>query len=87
MANVVDYLNSIQKLTDTNLQILKALNDSFYTKQNHLYAEVNDTTYVIPSFLSLEHKIDALQENFENLVKSPENSEANFNFDGNTRAI
>lgn len=87
MANVVDYLNSIQKLTDTNLQILKALNDSFYTKQNHLYAEVNDTTYVIPSFLSLEHKIDALQENFENLVKSPENSEAYFNFDGNTRAI
>ena len=56
MANVVDYLNSIQKLTDTNLQILKTINDSFYTKQNHLYAEVNDTTYVIPSFISLENK-------------------------------
>ena len=87
MANVVDYLNSIQKLTNTNLQILKALNDSFYTKQNHLFAEVNDTTYVIPSFISLENKINALQENFENLVKSPETSEAYFNFDGNTRAI
>ena len=87
MANVVDYLNSIQKLTDTNLQILKIINDSFYTKQNHLYAEVNDTTYVIPSFISLENKINMLQENFENLVKSPETSEAYFNFDGNTRAI
>ena len=87
MANVVDYLNSIQTLTNTNLQILKALNDSFYTKQNHLFAEVNDTTYVIPSFISLENKINALQENFENLVKSPETSEAYFNFDGNTRAI
>lgn len=87
MANVVDYLNSIQKLTDTNLQILKALNDSFYTKQNHLYAEVDDTTYVIPSFISLENKINMLQENFENLVKAPETSEAYFNFDGNTRAI
>ena len=40
MANAVDYLNSIQKLTNTNLQILKALNDSFYTRKNHLYAEV-----------------------------------------------
>ena len=87
MANVVDYLNSIQKLTDTNLQILKALNDSFYTKQNHLYAEVDDTKYVIPSFISLENKINMLQENFENLVKAPETSEAYFNFDGNTRAI
>jgi hypothetical protein len=87
MANVVDYLTSIQKLTDTNLQILKTLNDSFYTKQNHLYAEVNDTTYVIPSFISLENRINALQENFENLIKSPETSEAYFNFDGNTRAI
>jgi hypothetical protein len=28
-----------------------------------------------------------LQENFENLVKAPETSEAYFNFDGNTRAI
>ena len=87
MANVVDYLNSIQKLTDTNLQILKALNDSFYTKQNHLYAKVDDSTYVIPSFLSLENKINMLQENFENLVKAPETAEAYFNFDGNTRSI
>lgn len=85
--NVVDYLTKIETLTNTNLQILKTLNDSFFTKKNHLYAEVDDTTYVIPSFISLENKINMLQENFENLVKAPETGEAYFNFDGNTRAI
>jgi hypothetical protein len=87
MANVVDYLTRIQDLTNTNLQILKTLNDSFYTKQNHLFADINGVSYVIPSFLSLENKVNALQENFENLVKSPETGEAHFNFDGNTRSI
>ena len=86
-ANIADYLTQIERLTNTNLQILKSLNDSFFTKKNHIYAEVDETTYVIPSFLSLENKINSLQENFENLVKSPETSEAYFNFDGNTRAI
>lgn len=86
-ANIADYLKQIESLTSTNLQILKTLNDSFFTKKNHLYAEIDDSTYVIPSFLSLENKINMLQENFENLVKSPETGEAYFNFDGNTRAI
>lgn len=86
-SNVADYLSRIETLTNTNLQILKTLNDSFFTKKNHLFAEVDDTTYVIPSFISLENKINMLQENFENLVKAPETSEAYFNFDGNTRSI
>lgn len=85
--NISDYLTQIETLTNTNLQILKTINDSFFTKKNHLFAEIDDTTYVIPSFLSLENKINMLQENFENLVKAPENNEAYFNFDGNTRAI
>ena len=85
--NVADYLHQIETLTNTNLQILKTLNDSFFTKKNHLYAEVDNTTYVMPSFISLENKINMLQENFENLVKAPETCEAYFNFDGNTRAI
>jgi hypothetical protein len=85
--NVADYLAQIEKLTNTNLQILKTINDSFFTKKNHLFAEIDDTTYVMPSFLSLENKINMLQENFENLVKSPETGEAYFNFNGNTRAI
>jgi hypothetical protein len=87
MANVINYLEEIQKLTNTNLEILKTLNDSFFTKKNHLIAQVNDASYVIPSFISLENKINMLQENFENLVHAPETGEAHFNFDGNTRSI
>lgn len=86
-SNIADYLTQIENLTSTNLQILKTLNDSFFTKKNHLFAEIDNTTFVIPSFISLENKINMLQENFENLVKAPETSEAYFNFDGNTRAI
>lgn len=86
-SNVADYLSQIEKLTNTNLQILKTINDSFFTKKNHLFAEIDETTYVIPSFISLENKINMLQENFENLIKSPETGEAYFNFNGNTRAI
>ena len=85
--NIADYLVQIENLTSTNLQILKTINDSFFTKKNHLFTEIGDTTYVIPSFISLENKINMLQENFENLVKAPETSEAYFNIDGNTRAI
>ena len=86
-ANIADYLARVESLTSTNLQILKTINDSFFTKKNHLFAEVDNTTYVIPSFVSLENKINMLQENFENLIKSPETGEAYFNLDGNTRAI
>lgn len=86
-ANVADYLAQIETLTKTNLQILKSLNDSFFTKKSHLISEIDDNKYVIPSFLSLENKINMLQDNFENLVKAPETCEAYFNFDGNTRAI
>ena len=68
-ANIADYLAQIESLTSTNLQILKTINDSFFTKKDHLFAEIDDTTYVIPSFISLENKINMLQENFENLVK------------------
>lgn len=86
-ANVADYLTQIESLTKTNLQILKGINDSFFTKKSHLISEIDDSKYVIPSFLSLENRINMLQDNFENLVKAPETCEAYFNFDGNTRAI
>ena len=54
-ANIADYLARVESLTSTNLQILKTINDSFFTKKNHLFAEVDNTTYVIPSFVSLEN--------------------------------
>lgn len=87
MANVTEYLSKIQELTQQNLDILQALNDSFFTKQNHLVVNVGENKYAIPSFLSLESKINSLTENFNNLVHAPESGEAFFHFDGNSRAI
>ena len=86
-ANITDYLKQIESLTSTNLQILKTINDSFFTKKSHLYAEIDNETFLIPSFISLENKINMLQENFENLVHAPATGEAHFNFNGNSRAI
>lgn len=85
--NTSDYLSQLQALTKQNLEILKALNDSFFTKNEHITAAVGDNVFVIPSFLSLENKINALQDNFINLVNAPQTGEAYFNFDGHSQAI
>ena len=87
MASVSEYLDRLQKLTQTNLDILQAINDSFFTKNDHLSVNINGSSYAIPSFISLENKINYLKENFENLVHTPETGEAFFTFDGNSRAI
>lgn len=87
MSNINEYLLQLQTLTKTNLEILQALNNSFSTKQNRLSVNINGSIYAIPSFLSLENKINALQSDFENLVHAPESGEAYFNFDGDSRAI
>lgn len=86
-ANIADYLKQIEALTKTNLQLLNTINSSFSTKKSNLMIEVDDTYYVVPSFIALENKINLLQENFDNLVKAPEYGEAAFNFNGNTRTI
>lgn len=87
MSSIAENLEQMQSLTKTNLQILKTLNDSFFTKRDHLVVNVDDKQYVIPSFISLENKVNALQENLENLVHAPKTGEAYFNFDGNSQAI
>lgn len=87
MANINEYLIKIQELTQTNLEILNALNESFFTKQNHISVEIEGSKYAIPSFISLENKINLLNANLENLINSPESGEAFFNFDGNSRSI
>lgn len=87
MASVTDHLIKLQELTQTNLDILQALNDALYTKQNNISLNVGERNYVIPSFISLENKINTLQENFEHLVNAPTTGEAYFNFDGNSRVI
>lgn len=87
MANIADYISQLQTLTQRNIDLLTAINESFFTKREHLQVQLGTTQYVIPSFISLENKINALQENFENLVSAPKTGEAIFNIDGNSRQI
>lgn len=87
MATVADYLSQLQKLTHQNLDILKTINESFFTKQNHLSIQIGDSNYAVPSFISLENKINYLQEAFDNLVNAPKTGEAFFNYDGSSRSI
>ena len=69
MSSVTEYLSQLQTLTKKNLEILNAINSAFFTKKNHLSVNVGDANYVIPSFISLENKINALEENFNNLIQ------------------
>ena len=87
MSSITEYVNKLQELTQQNLDILSAINDSFFTKQDHLMVGVGSNRYVIPSFISLENKINSLQANFDNLVHAPESGEAFFSMDGNSRSI
>lgn len=84
---VVDYLTQITELTNTNLKILESINKAFYTNDNYVGVSTDEGSFNIPSFISLENKINALQSNFENLVNAPVTSEAHFTFDGDSRAI
>lgn len=84
---VSESLLQIAELTKQNLQILQVLNDSFYTKSNHLSTRVGDATYTIPSYIALENKINHVQDAFNNLVHAAKSGEAWFNFDGNSKEI
>ena len=87
MSNLTEVLSGIQNVTDRNLEILRALNDSFYSKREHVVAIIGGEKYVIPSYLYLESKIGDLENNFENLVNAPKTGTAAFVFDGNTQEI
>lgn len=87
MSNLTEILSGLQQLTQRNLEILKALNDSFYSKREHVVATIGGERYVIPSYLYLESKIGDLENNFENLVNAPRTGTAAFVFDGNTQEI
>lgn len=75
------------KLTKKNLAILKAINEAFYTKRDHLAVVVDDETFVIPSFISLESRIESLEHNLENIVDAPLTGEAFTYFDGTTQRL
>lgn len=85
--SLTEYLTEIQELTKKNFEILKALNNSFYTKSEHLSVTIDNTNYIIPSFISLENKLNMLEDNVANLVNAPRTGEAVFNFNGNTQEI
>ena len=87
MSNIAAYLSEIQKLTNKNLEILTAINEAFYTNKHHLAVNVDGQKYTIPSFISLENKLNTLNANFENLVNLPSTGEATMAFDGNTKQI
>lgn len=75
------------ELTNQNLEILGMINESFFTKREHLTTVINDTRYTIPSYIALENKVNHLQAAFNNLVHAPMTGEAYMNFDGNSRVI
>lgn len=87
MSSINESIVKLQEITQQNLEILKALNDSFFTKRNHLSVEVSGQQFKMPSFISLENKINVLAANLENLIHAPETGEAYFNMDGNSRSI
>lgn len=87
MASITEHVIKLQELTQTNLEILQAINDSFFTKQDHLSVNIGGNSFAMPSFISLENKLNSLTANFENLVRAPESGEAFFDFNGNSRAI
>ena len=84
---VSESLLQITELTKKNLQILQMINDSFYSKANHLSTIVGETSYTIPSYIALENKVNHLQDAFNNLVHASKSGEAWFNFDGNSKEI
>lgn len=87
MANITEYLKQIQALTNKNLDILQAINQSFFTKRTNTTVQIENEKYIIPSFLALENKLQLLEDNFENLVNAPKTGVAAFNFNGNTQEI
>ncbi len=90
MANhysISECADKLSQLTQYNIELLQAINKSFYTKSSYVTTEIDDVKYNIPSFLYLENKINELSSNFENLVNAPTTGQAAFSFDGNTQSI
>lgn len=85
--SITETLNEIARLTKDNLKMLTSINEAFYTKKSHISTEINGERIAIPSFLSLESKIDTLRQDFDNIVNAPVTGEATTYFDGSTQRI
>lgn len=87
MSSFNDYLTKIQELTDKNLQILSLINESFYSRKTKASALIDGVSYTIPSFITIENKINDLEGNWKNLISAPDAGSAAFVLDGTTRRI
>ena len=85
--SVTQALTRISDLTKQNLEILKVISESFRTKRSHLGVEVNGATYAIPSFISLETRIETMEHNLENILNAPLTGEAFVYHDGTTQKL
>lgn len=85
--NVTESLLRMTDLTKQNLEILQTINEAFYTKRAHLSTEISGERFTIPSFLSLENKVNHIQDAFDNLVHAAADGRAWMNFDGNSKMI
>jgi hypothetical protein len=80
-------LEKIEDITRQNLELLKTINQAFTTKHEHLAVVIDGTQYMVPSFISLENKINTLQQNLENIVNAPSTGECFTFFDGTTQRL
>lgn len=84
---VSEALLNITELTKKNVELLEMINNSFYTRANHLSTTIDGKNYVIPSYIALENKVNHLLDGFNNLVHAAKSGEAWFNFDGNSKVL
>ena len=87
MSTITEALNQIVELTRQNLNILDSINSAFYTNKSHISTEINGEKVAIPSFISLESKIDTLRQDLDNVLNAPVTGEAYTYFDGTTQRI
>lgn len=87
MSTITEALNQIVELTRQNLNILDSINSAFYTNKSHISTEINGEKVAIPSFISLESKIDTLRQDLDNVLNAPVTGEAYTYFDGTTQKI
>lgn len=87
MSTISECLVQMQKLTQTNLDILNAVNGALRGDSTSTKVEINGKKYDIPSFVSLENKVNNLQETLNNIVHAPATGEAFITMNGNSRVI
>lgn len=87
MSTLNNYLIQLQKLTQTNLDLLTGVNGALKGDSTSTKVEINGKTYDIPSFVALENKVNSLQETINNIVYAPNTGEALINMTGNSRII